>query len=85
MEIIINTELCQGYGQCALTAPQVFGVDPEGKSRLLDATSDSAESTEVKEAAEVADRLHRTGAITKWSTSAELRAGGRRGPSSERP
>jgi ferredoxin len=53
LEIIINTELCQGYGQCALTAPEIFEVDPDGKSRLVYTAADAAERPEVQEAAEV--------------------------------
>ena len=53
MEIMIDTERCQGYGQCALNAPDLFEIDPDGKSRVLDAASDFTRRPEVERAAEL--------------------------------
>ncbi|MER7973636.1 MULTISPECIES: ferredoxin [unclassified Streptomyces] len=35
MRIDIDTDVCIGAGQCALTAPDVFTQDDEGYSALL--------------------------------------------------
>ncbi|GCD41658.1 MULTISPECIES: ferredoxin [Streptomyces] len=51
MKIDIDTSVCIGSGQCALTAPEVFTQDDEGFSALLPGREDGAGDPLVREAA----------------------------------
>ncbi|MEU9300919.1 ferredoxin [Streptomyces sp. NPDC048269] len=51
MRIDIDTGVCIGAGQCALTAPAVFTQDDDGFSELLPGRADGAGSALVREAA----------------------------------
>jgi len=35
MKIAVNSEVCEGYGNCARIAPQVFELDAEGFAQPL--------------------------------------------------
>jgi len=35
MRVRIDRELCQGHGECAVEAPQVFRLDAEGRLEVL--------------------------------------------------
>ncbi|MET8978382.1 ferredoxin [Streptomyces sp. NPDC004539] len=48
MDIDIDTDVCIGAGQCALTAPKVFTQDDDGFSTLL---PDHPDDPLVREAA----------------------------------
>jgi ferredoxin len=50
MKIVIDLESCRGYGQCALAAPDIFQLDPEGKSRALDQEPSADRASDVEEA-----------------------------------
>ncbi|MET9324630.1 ferredoxin [Streptomyces sp. NPDC003038] len=51
MRIDIDTGVCIGAGQCALTAPGVFTQDDDGFSELLPGREDGGGSALVHEAA----------------------------------
>lgn len=51
LRIDIDTGVCIGAGQCALTAPDVFTQDDDGFSELLPGREDGAGSALVREAA----------------------------------
>ncbi|MFD6182821.1 ferredoxin [Streptomyces goshikiensis] len=51
MRISIDTGVCIGAGQCALTAPEVFTQDDDGFSELVAGREDGAGSALVREAA----------------------------------
>lgn len=51
LRIDIDTGVCIGAGQCALTAPGVFTQDDDGFSELLPGRADGARSALVREAA----------------------------------
>ncbi|MEV0278694.1 ferredoxin [Streptomyces sp. NPDC050610] len=51
MRITIDTDICIGSGQCALTAPGVFTQDDDGFSALLPGKEDGAGDPLVREAA----------------------------------
>ncbi|MGR4879607.1 ferredoxin [Streptomyces sp. LARHCF249] len=51
MRIDIDTGVCIGAGQCALTAPGVFTQDDDGFGQLLPGRADGAGSPLVREAA----------------------------------
>ncbi|MGW8376241.1 ferredoxin [Streptomyces sp. ODS28] len=51
MRITVNTDVCIGAGQCALTAPEVFTQDDDGFSELLPGREDGAGDPLVREAA----------------------------------
>jgi ferredoxin len=46
-----DVELCQGYGNCTTTAPDVYDVDDDGKVVLLKQVIDGADHPRVEEAA----------------------------------
>ncbi|MFI1203337.1 ferredoxin (plasmid) [Streptomyces sp. BHT-5-2] len=50
MRITIDTNLCIGAGQCALTAPSVFTQDDDGFSALLPGREDGGGDPMVAEA-----------------------------------
>ncbi|MCX4911644.1 ferredoxin [Streptomyces sp. NBC_00878] len=50
MHIDIDTDVCIGAGQCALTAPAVFVQDDDGFSTLLPGREDSGDPM-IREAA----------------------------------
>ncbi|ANZ15443.1 ferredoxin [Streptomyces noursei] len=50
MRITIDTNVCIGAGQCALTAPSVFTQDDEGFSALLPGREDGGGDPLVREA-----------------------------------
>jgi ferredoxin len=45
-----DVELCQGYGNCTTTAPDVYDVDDDGTVVLLKQIIDDADRSRVKEA-----------------------------------
>ncbi|OKI00846.1 ferredoxin [Streptomyces sp. CB02923] len=51
MRIDIDTSVCIGSGQCALTAPEVFTQDDDGFSALLPGREDGAGDPLAREAA----------------------------------
>ncbi|AYV26126.1 Ferredoxin-1 [Streptomyces sp. ADI95-16] len=51
VRISIDTGVCIGAGQCALTAPEVFTQDDDGFSELMPGREDGAGSALVREAA----------------------------------
>ncbi|MGW0752154.1 ferredoxin [Streptomyces sp. NPDC002587] len=51
MHIDIDTGVCIGAGQCALTAPAVFTQDDDGFGELVPGHADGAGSPLVREAA----------------------------------
>lgn len=51
MHIDIDTDVCIGAGQCALTAPGVFTQDDDGYSALLPDREDGGGDPMVREAA----------------------------------
>ncbi|MFJ2606251.1 ferredoxin [Streptomyces sp. NPDC091279] len=51
MHIDIDTDVCIGAGQCALTAPDVFTQDDDGYSTLLPGREDGGGNPMVREAA----------------------------------
>ncbi|AJC54898.1 MULTISPECIES: ferredoxin [Streptomyces] len=50
MRITIDTNVCIGAGQCALTAPSVFTQDDDGFSALLPGREDGGGDPLVREA-----------------------------------
>ncbi|QHC24659.1 ferredoxin [Streptomyces sp. GS7] len=50
MRITIDTNVCIGAGQCALTAPSVFTQDDDGFSQLLPGREDGGGDPLVREA-----------------------------------
>ncbi|MEV7381349.1 ferredoxin [Streptomyces lydicus] len=51
MRITIDSNVCIGAGQCALTAPGVFTQDDDGFGALLPGREDGAGDPLVREAA----------------------------------
>ncbi|CAL9348299.1 Ferredoxin-1 [Streptomyces sp. enrichment culture] len=51
MRIDIDTDVCIGAGQCALTAPDVFTQDDDGYGAVLPGREDGGGSALVREAA----------------------------------
>ena len=51
MHIDIDTDVCIGAGQCALTAPKVFTQDDDGFSALVDDHADHLDDPLIREAA----------------------------------
>ncbi|MFF8369392.1 ferredoxin [Streptomyces lydicus] len=51
MRITIDSNVCIGAGQCALTAPGVFTQDDDGFGTLLPGREDGAGDPLVREAA----------------------------------
>lgn len=51
LRIDIDTAICIGAGQCALTAPEVFTQDDDGFSELIPGHEDGNGSRLVREAA----------------------------------
>lgn len=52
MQVIVDMELCQDHGQCAIAAPEVFRMDDEGKL-VHDSTPDESQRLAAEEAADV--------------------------------
>jgi len=52
MKIIVDMNLCQDHGQCAIAAPDVFRMNDEGKLEYEE-IADDARRFEVEEAADV--------------------------------
>lgn len=52
MKIIVDMNLCQDHGQCAIAAPDVFRMNDEGKLEYEE-LADDARRLEVEEAADV--------------------------------
>lgn len=51
VHIDIDTGVCIGAGQCALTAPEVFTQDDDGLGEVLPGRADGGGSALVREAA----------------------------------
>lgn len=51
MHIDIDTDVCIGAGQCALTAPGVFTQDDDGFGTLLPGREDGTDDPMTREAA----------------------------------
>jgi len=51
MHIDIDTDVCIGAGQCALTAPKVFTQDDDGFSTLVPDSADHLDDPLIREAA----------------------------------
>lgn len=51
VRISVDTAVCIGAGQCALTAPEVFTQDDDGFGELLPGREDGHGSALVREAA----------------------------------
>jgi ferredoxin len=60
MRIVVDVDLCQRHGECAMEAPEVFALGDDGPVRVL------VEDPPVKLHAKVADALRYcpTGAIS---------------------
>jgi ferredoxin len=52
MKIIVDRNLCQDHGQCAIAAPEVFRMDENGKL-VYNPTPDDSLREYVEEAADV--------------------------------
>jgi ferredoxin len=52
MKVIVDMNLCQDHGQCAIAAPEVFRINDDGKLEY-DATPGDAMRDFVEEAADV--------------------------------
>jgi ferredoxin len=48
MKILVDTGNCDGYGNCVLAAPDVFGLDDSGKVVVLD--PETRDAAAVKQA-----------------------------------
>jgi len=46
-----DVDLCQGYGNCTTSAPDVYDIDDDGKVVLLKQTVNDADRSRVHEAA----------------------------------
>jgi len=46
-----DVDLCQGYGNCTTSAPDVYDIDDDGKVVLLKQTVNDADRSRVQEAA----------------------------------
>jgi ferredoxin len=51
MRISVDRDVCIGAGQCALTAPDVFGQDDDGFGEVLPGREDGHGSALAREAA----------------------------------
>jgi ferredoxin len=52
MKVIVDMDLCQDHGQCAIAAPEVFRISDDGHLEY-DGTPDSTLVDHVEEAADV--------------------------------
>ncbi|EWT00059.1 ferredoxin [Intrasporangium oryzae NRRL B-24470] len=52
MKIIVDLNLCQDHGQCAIAAPAVFRMNDDGKLEYEEIAEESRRA-EVEEAADV--------------------------------
>jgi ferredoxin len=52
MKIEVDRTKCQGYGQCCLTAPAVFELDPDGTAAVIDSAPPEELLDAVEEAAD---------------------------------
>lgn len=50
MKVEIDLGLCQGHGQCAESAPNIFEVSDEGYANLLVDAIPTAEESNVRDA-----------------------------------
>lgn len=50
MKIQVDLERCQGYGNCAMTAPDVFAVDPATDKVVIASAVPTSEREEIAEA-----------------------------------
>lgn len=46
-----DVDLCQGYGNCTTSAPDVYDVDDDGKVVLLKQAIDAVERSRIEKAA----------------------------------
>lgn len=49
LEVVVDTNLCQDYGQCVFAAPEVFDFDDEGHL-VFEATPDAAQRDDIEAA-----------------------------------
>ncbi len=52
MKLIVNVDVCQDHGQCAIAAPDVFTINDDGKLEY-NALPDESQRDYVEEAADV--------------------------------
>lgn len=50
MKITVDPGRCDAHGVCAMTAPDIFGLDDDGYVDVLDATPDEEKAELVDEA-----------------------------------
>ena len=50
MKVLVNYDLCKGYGECMAEAPEVFSVDDEGSLTVLQESPDEALREKVQRA-----------------------------------
>lgn len=51
MKVAIDLGLCQGYGNCVSTAPDLFDLDDSGQAVVLRATAETDEDVALVRAA----------------------------------
>jgi ferredoxin len=52
MKIIADRNVCEGYGQCCFSAPEIFELDPDGKVLVLNNEPDEALRADAEGAAD---------------------------------
>jgi ferredoxin len=50
MKVVVDTKVCQNWGQCAMTAPEVFHVGPDGLMTVLLENPDESMRAKVEDA-----------------------------------
>lgn len=48
MKVEIDYDRCEGYGLCAQSAPDVFAIDDDGDSHVLQPDVDGSQSDSVR-------------------------------------
>lgn len=51
--IVVDRDVCQGHGQCALIAPDLFSLDDNGELVLASEVVDDSRRPDVEDAADV--------------------------------
>ncbi|GAB3615933.1 hypothetical protein GCM10027416_04900 [Okibacterium endophyticum] len=52
IRILSDTQICQGYANCLVTAPDHFDLDNDGKVSILNGQPTDADASLVREAVE---------------------------------